>query len=88
LSNSFPNGWQHSHDDEALGNAIRLYWTQFAKTQNPNSRSLLNWPAYDARTAQRLELGRTIRVNRTPAQLQTLQGIMQRIMNTSNMLPQ
>lgn len=88
LSDSFPNGWERSQDDEALGNAIRLYWTQFAKTQNPNSRSLLNWQAYDARTAQRLELGRTIRVNRIPAQLQTLQGIVQRILNTSNTLPQ
>lgn len=32
--------------DEALSDLIRTYWTNFAKTGDPNGSGLPNWPAY------------------------------------------
>ncbi len=37
LSDSFPSDWEHNQDDEKLSQAMRTYWTQFAKTGNPNA---------------------------------------------------
>jgi para-nitrobenzyl esterase len=62
LSNSFPANWEHNRDDEMLGEAIRTYWTQFAKTGNPNGRGLAEWPAYDGPSDQLLDFGCTITV--------------------------
>src|SRR5271154_601935 len=45
LSGSFPDGWEHSQDDEALGNAMRHYWTQFAKSGDPSVPGSPEWPA-------------------------------------------
>jgi DNA-binding winged helix-turn-helix (wHTH) protein len=45
----------------ALADAMRRYWVQFARTGSPNASGLPNWPAYDAATGQYLELGSQIR---------------------------
>jgi para-nitrobenzyl esterase len=79
LSDSFPTAWEHSRDDEKLGEAIRAYWTKFAKTGNPNAPGLPEWPTYDAGLAQCLELGRTVRVRQVEPQLRTLEQIMRRV---------
>ena len=33
------------------------YWTNFAKTGDPNDPTLPAWPAFDGRTSQLMELG-------------------------------
>jgi para-nitrobenzyl esterase len=81
LSNVFRPDWEHNRDDENLGAIIRTYWTQFAKTGNPNAVGVPEWPAYDARTDQCLDLGRTIGSRPVPhvAQLLVLEHIMKQI---------
>jgi para-nitrobenzyl esterase len=79
LSDSFPSDWERSQDDEKLGEAIRTYWTQFARTGDPNALGLPEWAAYDAGLDQCFELGRTIRVHPIGPQLQILEHIMDQI---------
>lgn len=79
LSHSFPADWEHSRDDEKLGEAMRTYWAQFTKTGNPNAPGLPGWPAYGARSDQCLELGRTIRVRPVEPQPSALDQIARRI---------
>jgi carboxylesterase type B len=79
MSNSFPGDWEHSQDDETLGKVMRAYWTQFAKTGNPNAPGLPLWPAYDASPDQTLELGRTIQTRLIAAQVQGLERIMKQV---------
>jgi para-nitrobenzyl esterase len=47
--------------DEALSDMMRTYWTNFAKTGDPNGTSLPNWPAYNDAMPQMLhiEVGNT-----------------------------
>ena len=42
--------------DFKLSDAIGTYWTNFAKTGNPNGLGLAQWPAYDAKSRQILRL--------------------------------
>jgi len=67
---------------------MRTYWTQFAKTGNPNAPGLFDWPAYDARVDQYLDLGRTIRVRPVAPQLHSLENIMNQVFaETANAQP-
>ena len=76
LSNSFPTDWVHDQDEESLGQTVRTYWTQFAKTGNPNFTGLAAWPAYTVREDQYLELGRKVALRQVPERLKTLEQIM------------
>jgi para-nitrobenzyl esterase len=80
LSNSFPGDWQHNDDDEKLGVAMRTYWTQFAKTGNPNAPGVPLWPAFNAESAGRLELGRTVCVCPVASRLLALEHIMKQVL--------
>ncbi len=42
--------------DRKIANAMIQYWTQFAKTGNPNVAGLPQWPAYETDTDQHLVL--------------------------------
>jgi para-nitrobenzyl esterase len=79
LSNVFPDDWEHSQDDEKLGEIVRTYWVQFAKTGDPNVAGVPQWPAYHARKDECFELGRTIGGRPVAVQLQTLERIMKQI---------
>ena len=43
--------------DWALANSMLAYWSQFAKTGNPNAKGLPNWPAFDPRRDVHQDLG-------------------------------
>jgi len=79
LSDSFPSDWEHSDDDEALGKAMRAYWTQFVRTGNPNTPGLHGWPPYDAHSDQCLELGRAICIRPVAPRLQIIEHIMKQV---------
>ena len=42
--------------DQQLSGSIQTYWTNFAKTGNPNSAGLPNWPAWSDERTEFLEL--------------------------------
>jgi para-nitrobenzyl esterase len=79
LSSSYPTDWEHDGDDERLGQAIRACWVQFAKTGNPNFNGLPEWPAYDARKDQYLELGRSVELRQVPERVKVLGQIMEKV---------
>ena len=79
LSDSFPSDWERDQDDQGFGEVMRAYWTQFAKTGNPNAPGLPAWPAYDTRGDQYFELGRTIGVRPVDARLKALERIMKQV---------
>src|ERR1700740_2588679 len=76
LSDSYPTDWEHDGDDERLGQEIRAYWVQFAKTGNPNFNGLPAWPAYEPRKDQYLELGRSVGLQQVPKRVKVLGQIM------------
>ncbi len=53
---------QASETDRRLADGMITYWTQFAKTGDPNVNGLPEWPAYETASDKHLELGDTIRV--------------------------
>ncbi len=47
--------------DWALTDTMLAYWTQFAKTGNPNGEGLPNWPIFDPKTGLHQDLGDEVR---------------------------
>lgn len=79
LSDSFPKDWEHSQDDKELGEIMRAYWVQFAKTGDPNVAGVPPWSAYDARKNECFELGRTIGERPIAARLDAFERIMKQV---------
>lgn len=50
-----------SDADRELSKNMMAYWTQFAKTGNPNKEGLNNWPSYDMGSRLYQELGTEIK---------------------------
>jgi para-nitrobenzyl esterase len=48
--------------DRELSEKMKHYWTNFAKTGDPNGDGLSDWPAYQKEKDQHLELGAEIKV--------------------------
>lgn len=50
-------------DDAALSNLIQTFWTNFAKTGNPNASGLPNWPAWSDGKEEFLEIKKDGRIS-------------------------
>lgn len=81
LADEFPADWRRGHDEEKLGDAMRRYWVEFAKTGNPNAKPNPVWPPYDLQFEQCMGLGREIRLQPIPGEdrLRALEKIMQAV---------
>ena len=55
-----PNQAAPSAADVALSRTIMSYWTNFAKTGDPNGSGLPSWPAYVGGPSDILDLGHTV----------------------------
>jgi len=51
-----------SDQDQALTEAMGMYWTNFAKTGNPNGVGLTEWPVYDSNSDQWMTFNPSIEV--------------------------
>lgn len=58
LGDTFWKSWIPDREDHQLASIVSGYWTQFARTGNPNRPGLPPWPMYDPKSARCLELGR------------------------------
>ncbi len=66
LADNYWKSWVPDADDEHLAGIISDYWTQFAKTGNPNQANLQKWPRYVTEGELCLELGRAVKMRQTP----------------------
>ena len=47
---------RYTEADHQLSETMQQYWTNFAKSGNPNGAGLPNWPAFDAKSRAYMEL--------------------------------
>jgi para-nitrobenzyl esterase len=87
LSDSFPADWEHGRDEKRLADRMRTFWTQFAKTGNPNAPGGREWPAYDTHLEPYLDLGNPMGIATVPAKIQVLARIMQQIFRETGSAP-
>ena len=60
------HSYRYNDSDVALSNTMLSYWSNFAKTGNPNGSNLPNWETYDPNKEEIMELGATVGKKATP----------------------
>ena len=62
----YPFGAPWNDDQREIGRTIGAYWTNFAKSGNPNGRGLQNWPEFSPRTERVMYIGPTFEAGTMP----------------------
>jgi para-nitrobenzyl esterase len=62
----YPFGGPWNNDQREIGRKIAAYWTNFAKTGNPNGDGLSAWPEFDPNTASVMLLGQKFQSGTMP----------------------
>lgn len=84
LSDSFPANWEHTNEEKHLGELLRGYWAEFAKTGNPNFDGAPQWPAFNNNSGEYFELGAHVDLRPVPECIRTLETIMRRVAAKQN----
>jgi carboxylesterase type B len=84
LSDSFPADWKRTNEDEHLGELLRGYWAEFAKTGDPNLQGAPQWPAFDGNSGQYFEIGAHVGLHPVSQRIRTLETTMRRIVAEQN----
>src|SRR5262249_33313347 len=82
LSDSFPADWKD--EDKHLGELLRGYWAEFAKTGEPNFDGAPQWPAFDSNTGQYFEIGAQIGLHPVSERIRTLETIKRHVVAKQN----
>jgi para-nitrobenzyl esterase len=62
----YPFGAPWNDDQRQIGRTIAAYWTNFARTGNPNSDGLPDWPEFNLRTNPVMYIGQTFEAETMP----------------------
>jgi para-nitrobenzyl esterase len=76
LDDSFPSDWVSVTGEKKFGEDLRRYWTNFARTGDPDGPGLSPWPPFDVRSNQVLNLGPRVQLVPARSNLRALQKIM------------
>jgi len=79
LTNSFPDDWEHTGEDENLGDLVRSYWAEFVKTSDPNFDGAPKWPSYDSASTEYFEIGAHVGLRPVSERIRNLETTMRRI---------
>jgi para-nitrobenzyl esterase len=59
---NFPFRINYEDVDRQLAETMETYWTNFARTGDPNGPGLVTWPSYDSQKDNVLEFGDSVAV--------------------------
>jgi para-nitrobenzyl esterase len=62
----YPFGKPWNDDQWQIGRTIAAYWTNFAKSGNPNGQGLQNWPEFSPKTERVMYIGQTFEPGTMP----------------------
>jgi para-nitrobenzyl esterase len=84
LGDSFPADWEHTNEDKHLGELLRGYWAEFAKTGDPNSDGAPKWSAYESNSGEYFEIGAHVGLRPVSEGIRTMETTMRRIVSEQN----